>query len=101
MNEPTMNLRQGLAVALRTVRKDRQLTQEDFGLVSSRTYLSALERGLKSPTVDKLEEITRVMDANPASLLLMAYALVAGDKSGELIDTIATEAKDMLATKVP
>ena len=52
-----MNLRQSLATAIRTVRKNKGLTQEDFGVVSSRTYLSSLERGLKSPTVDKLEEI--------------------------------------------
>lgn len=39
-----------------------RLTQEDFGLVSNRTYLSALERGLKSPTIDKLQEIAQVID---------------------------------------
>lgn len=38
-----------LAMALKTVRKARGLCQEAFSDVSSRTYMSALERDLKSP----------------------------------------------------
>lgn len=97
MNEPTMNLRQAFAATLKTVRKKRRLTQEDFGLVSSRTYLSTLERGLKSPTLDKLQEIAEVMTVHPASLVLLAYAIAAGDQSGDTIDSIATEATTLLA----
>ena len=93
-----MNLRQSLATAIRTVRKNKGLTQEDFGVVSSRTYLSSLERGLKSPTVDKLEEIAGVLDVHPASILLLAYAVQAKslDREG-LIDAIAAETKNLCA----
>ena len=93
-----MNLRQSLATAIRTVRKNKGLTQEDFGVVSSRTYLSSLERGLKSPTVDKLEEIAGVLDVHPASILLLAYAIQARpiDRKG-LIDEIAAETKNLCA----
>ncbi len=101
MSEPTINLRQALAAALKTVRKSRRLTQEDFGLVSSRTYLSTLERGLKSPTLDKLQEIAEVMTVHPASLVLLACAIAAGDKPGVTIDSIATEAKTLLADWKP
>lgn len=69
-----MNLRQNLANAIKTVRKSRGLTQEDFGVVSSRTYLSSLERGLKSPTLDKLEKIANVLGVHPATIVLLAYA---------------------------
>lgn len=96
-----MNQRQALAAALKTVRKNRRLTQEDFGLVSSRTYLSTLERGLKSPTLDKLQEIAEVMAVHPASLVLLACAISAGDKSGVMIDSIATEAKRLLTDWEP
>ena len=99
MIEPKMNLRQGLAAALKSVRKSRKLTQEDFGMVSSRTYLSTLERGIKSPTLDKLQEIAEVMSVHPASLVLLAYAISAGDNSGVVIDAITSEAKLMLADK--
>lgn len=96
--EPKMNLRQSLATAIRTVRKYKGLTQEDFGIVSSRTYLSSLERGLKSPTVDKLEEIAGVLDVHPATILLMAYAIQAKplDREG-LIETISEESRRLCA----
>ena len=55
----------------------RGLTQEDFGLVSSRTYLSGLERGLKSPTLGKLEQIASVMQVHPLTLLALTYASAA------------------------
>lgn len=93
-----MNLRQSLAAAIRTVRKNKGLTQEDFGVVSSRTYLSSLERGLKSPTIDKLEEIAGVLDVHPATILLMAYAIQAQPLDrDDLIETISEESRRLCA----
>ncbi len=63
-----------LAAALRTLRKARGLSQEAFSDVSSRTYLSSLERDLKSPTLNKLAELCQVMDVHPLTLLTLAYA---------------------------
>jgi transcriptional regulator with XRE-family HTH domain len=51
-----------LAKALKTVRKARGLSQEAFSDVSSRTYMSTLERDLKSPTLHKLAELCEVME---------------------------------------
>ncbi len=36
-----------------------------LSLVSSRTYLSTLERGGKSPTIEKLDAIAKRMDIHP------------------------------------
>ena len=91
-----MNNRQALALALRKIRKARILTQEDFGVVSSRTYLSSLERGLKSPTLEKLEAIADVMSVHPAVLILVAYAIAEGGDAGKTIDEIALGAKELL-----
>ena len=52
-----MAAKSSLAKALKTVRKARGLSQEAFSDVSSRTYLSSLERDLKSPTLNKLAEL--------------------------------------------
>jgi transcriptional regulator with XRE-family HTH domain len=41
--------------------------------VSSRTYLSSLEQGMKSPTISKVEELASVMGTPPLSLLALAY----------------------------
>lgn len=63
-----------LAKALKTLRKARGLNQEAFSDVSSRTYMSTLERDLKSPTISKLAELCEVMDVHPVTLLKLAYA---------------------------
>lgn len=93
-----MNLRHALALTLKTARKSRKLTQEDFGIVSSRTYLSALERALKSPTIDKLDEISQTLDMHPASILLTAYVIHAGVQNGEaVVSRILAESQELLA----
>lgn len=60
--------------ALRRIRKARGLSQEAFSDVSSRTYMSTLERDLKSPTLNKLAELCEVMEVHPLTLLTLAYA---------------------------
>lgn len=68
-----MELKQAFGLALKQLRTSQGLTQEDFSDVSSRTYLSTLERGLKSPTIDKLDEIASAMDVHPTSILVLCY----------------------------
>lgn len=74
------------AAALKTVRKARGLSQEAFSDVSSRTYMSTLERGLKSPTLSKLNELCKVMEIHPLALLTLAYA---GDKEANITKVLA------------
>ncbi len=62
-----------LPQAMRLLRKAKGLTQEDFGLVSSRTYVSTVERGLKGPTLDKIDELAKVLGVHPLTLLSLAY----------------------------
>lgn len=68
-----MGLLERFGAGLQRARKSRGLTQEDFSVVSSRTYLSSLERGLKSPTISKVEELASVLEVHPLSLLMLAY----------------------------
>ncbi len=63
-----------LSEALKTIRKARGLSQEAFSDVSSRTYMSTLERDLKSPTLSKLAELCEVMEVHPLTLLTLASA---------------------------
>lgn len=58
------------AKRLRTI---ANVTQEDFGLVSSRTYISTIERELKSPTLGKIERLAEVLNVHPLTLLTAAY----------------------------
>lgn len=65
-------MRSGFAKALRKARKARGLTQEDFSAVSSRTYLSTLERGQKSPTLDKIDALSQTIGIHFLSLLTLS-----------------------------
>ena len=68
-----MELNSAFGLALKQLRKHRKLTQGDFAAVSSRTYLSTLERGQKGPTIQKLEQLAGVLGVHPATLLIAAY----------------------------
>ncbi len=68
-----MELKEAFGRALRQFRKSKGLTQEDFSCLSSRTYLSALERGHKSPTLDKLDELSKIMKMHPVTLVAGSY----------------------------
>lgn len=68
-----MELRYAFAKALRKARKANGLTQEDFADVSSRTYLSTLERGQKSPTLDKVHVLAQTIGIHVLSLMTLTY----------------------------
>lgn len=68
-----MDLKQSFGVALRQLRVKRKLSQEEFSDVSSRTYMSTLERGMKSPTIDKIEQISQVLEVHPLSIMVATY----------------------------
>lgn len=59
--------------ALKRARHATGVTQEQFDEVSSRTYISSLERGLKSPTLNKLEQLAAVLGLHPVTLVALAY----------------------------
>lgn len=68
-----MDLRRAFAKAFRAARRASGLTQEDFAIVSSRTYVSSLERGMKSPTLDKMHELCEALRIHPVTLLALTY----------------------------
>ena len=78
------------------MRSSRGLTQEAFSDVSSRTYLSTLERGLKSPTLEKLVELATRMGVHPLSLLAEVFLLVDEDTD---IEALFTKVRNDLASR--
>lgn len=78
-------MRVAFAKALKNARKSRELTQEDFSDVSSRTYLSSLERGKKSPTLDKLQTLAQTIGIHCLSLIALTYLYSEKDKDLETL----------------
>ena len=72
------------------------MSQEAFSDVSSRTYLSLLERDLKSPTMHKLVELCEVMDVHPLTLLTLAYAGDSTRKTDQLLAQVRQELEALL-----
>lgn len=68
-----MELNQAFGLALKELRNSKELAQEDFSGVSSRTYISTLERGLKSPTLEKLDQLASVLEIHPLTLIVKCY----------------------------
>lgn len=89
--------------SLKFIRKNRDLSQEAFSLVSSRTYVSSLERGLQSPTISKVDELSEVLGIHPMTLLSLSYLndkhLIKGDKKkiARLLEIVSEELHAILA----
>ena len=86
-----MSVNQAFGKALQRVRSHRQLSQEDFSDVSSRTYISTLERGLKSPTLDKIDSIARKLRVHPLTLLTLCYAGSGERERDRILRAVETE----------
>lgn len=92
-----MEINKAFGRALQTIRKKRGLTQEDFSDTSSRTYLSTLERGLKSPTIEKVHDLAKTLNTHPLTILLLAYANAENMENIEnIIEIVRAEAKALI-----
>ncbi len=92
-----MDIKRSFGDALRQVRKARNMSQEDFSIISSRTYISSLERGLKSPTLEKVDIIAEEIGVHPLTLLTLAYSKNSESKSlDQLIAQIAAELGEII-----
>ena len=100
MNQHT-SPQNNFSAALRLCRKACNVSQEAFGVVSSRTYVSSLERGIKQPTLNKVDELAGVMGVHPLTLLALSYLdiddpsaqqALMNEVSGELTRVLALSA---------
>ena len=89
MSPARMDLRTAFGLILRLAREKKGLSQEAFGDVSSRTYVSAIERGLKNPTLDKIDQLSSQMGVHPLTLILATFA----KRDGTALDELMLRAK--------
>ena len=71
-----MDVKQAFGIALRNARVRRGLTQEDFHDISSRTYISTLERGLKNVTIDKAAALAGRTGVHPLTLIIETFLIL-------------------------
>lgn len=82
-------------------RKSRNLGQEAFRELSSRTYVSTMERGLKNPTLNKVDELSSVIGIHPLTLLALTY-LNSGstEEKTAILKKVSSELSGILITPV-
>lgn len=68
-----MELREAFGQAVRQVRKEKGIQQEELG--PSQSYISDVERGLKSPSLVKIEEISAALGIDVVTLIARAALL--------------------------
>ncbi|BAW21662.1 Transcriptional regulator, PbsX family protein [Pseudomonas putida] len=62
----------------------------------SQTYISNIERGRWSASLDKIEQMADVLGVHPASIIIAGYLTAENDKnSGEILERIRNELREI------
>lgn len=82
-----MDLKQAFGQAVRQIRKEKGVQQEAVG--PSQSYISDVERGLKSPSLVKADEIAAALGVDLVVLVARAVLLKQPDlSSADLINQL-------------
>ena len=84
-----------LAAILRALRAHKRLTQESIPEGSNRQYLSQLEHGRSSPTLDKLQDLSEAYGASPLLLVGAATLIKEGIGVEALIGKFAEQMREL------
>jgi len=91
----SMTLKASFASVLRALRSKRNITQRDFADTTSRTYLSKLELGKSSITLDKLEQVSERLGLSPLTLMTLTLSEDTGESAVDLISKLSAELADL------
>lgn len=92
-----MERKLAFGAALKAVRVGKGIAQEQLG--ASQSFISTLERGIRSPTVEKMEELAQRLGVNPATLIILMQVGMDGDVEA-LLKAVQDEIK-ALKNKTP
>jgi len=69
--QPVSGPEKAFGEALRDIRKNKNISQEHLGLEAGldRTYVSLIERGLRSPTIRTLVKLAEVLHVLPSEIV--------------------------------
>lgn len=85
-----MERKSAFGSALKEVRIRREIAQEQLG--ASQSFVSTVERGIRSPTIEKMEEFAERLGVNPATLMILMQVGLEGDEE-TLLKIISDEIK--------
>jgi len=90
-----MSLKSAVAAVLKAMRKARGLSQRDLAQVSSRTYISKLERAQSSPTLEMISTLSAPLGLSPLALVAVTIAAETGQSTRSLIEQAEKEMAEL------
>lgn len=98
-----MSLRTAYASALKFLRTRREASQQALGQAADRSYISRLESGTRSVTLDVSHSLAEALEVDPLTLLLLAYAAERGQTPQQVLDHLAGDlgANGLLTSEIP
>jgi transcriptional regulator with XRE-family HTH domain len=81
--QPASGPEKAFGEALREVRTTREISQEQLAFDSGfdRTYVSLMERGVRSPTIRSLVKLAEALKVRPSEIVARMESLLAKSKS--------------------
>lgn len=98
-----MSIRTAFASALQFLRAHRKLSQKDIAIQTDQSYISRLEAGENSVTLEISQELAEALRLDPMSLLTIVYAVERGQSPREILSRIQDdlESSNLLDAKIP
>jgi transcriptional regulator with XRE-family HTH domain len=90
-----MSIKTAVATVLKAMRKARGLSQRDLAEVSSRTYVSKLERGQSSPTLEMMATLSTPLGLSPLTLIAVTIGAETGQPIRSLISRMESEITEL------
>lgn len=98
-----MSLRTAYASALRFLRMHRESSQQALGQAADRSYISRLEAGARSVTLDVSHSLAEALDVDPLTLLVLTYAAERGQTPRQVLDHLQGDltANELIESQIP
>lgn len=98
-----MSLRSAYASALQYLRNHRESSKQELAHAADPSYLSRLEAGTRSVTLDVSQQIAEALDVDPLSLLVLAYAAERGVTPQQILEHLESDLKatELLQCEIP
>lgn len=90
-----MSLKTSFAAVLKAMRLARGLSQKKLAEVSSRTYVSKLERGQSSPTLEMITALSAPLGVSPLTFIAMTLGAETGQSLSALVSRVEIELEEL------
>ncbi|GLH22317.1 hypothetical protein BR1R3_50590 [Pseudomonas atacamensis] len=98
-----MSLRISFAAALQFLRMRQASLQQELGQAADQSYVSRLESGARSVTLEVSDDLAKALGVDPLTLLLLTYASERGETPQQVLEHLRKDltVSGLLTTDIP